>query len=181
VIGYGSGTATHDIDFLEAAPALLELLGENSRVELWIAGPLQLPLEFERLAQRVRRFPLRDWRGWFELLAEMDITIAPLERENVFCRAKSEVKFIEAGAVGVPLVASATDSYERAIGDGENGFLARSSDDWLAKLRALIADEKLRERIGANARETVLQHYSPEARAADLDALLPQLRNTITA
>jgi glycosyltransferase involved in cell wall biosynthesis len=180
VIGYGSGTATHDVDFVEAAPALLELLGEFAQVELWIAGPLKLPSDFARFDARVRRFPLSDWRGWFELLAEMDIAIAPLERDNVFCRAKSEVKFVEAAAVGVPVVASATDAYERAIG-GESGFLAASNDDWLTKLRALIEDAELRKTIGANARRIVIDYYSPKARAADLAALLPQLRSVSIA
>jgi glycosyltransferase involved in cell wall biosynthesis len=177
VIGYGSGTATHDVDFLEAAPALLELLGEFPQVELWIAGPLNLPPESQRHAQRVRRFPLSDWQRWFELLAQMDIAIAPLELDNVFCRAKSEVKFIEAGAVGVPLVASASDAFEGTIIDGVNGFVAASTDEWLTKLRALILDADLRKTAGANARRTVVDRYSPEARTSDLAALLRQLRS----
>jgi glycosyltransferase involved in cell wall biosynthesis len=181
VIGYGSGTATHDVDFLEASPALIDVLGRFSQIELWLAGPLALPAEFAQFGERVRRYPLGDWRGWFELLAQMDIAIAPLERENVFCRAKSEVKFIEAGALGVPLVASSIDSYERAIGDGESGFLAATNDDWLKKFCALIDDAKLREMIGTNARRTVVDHYSPEARTADLAALLPQLRSVSAA
>ncbi|MFL6537451.1 MAG: glycosyltransferase [Chthoniobacterales bacterium] len=177
VIGYGSGTATHDIDFLEAAPALLQLLARFSQLEFWTVGPLNLPPEFAQFGERVRRFPLQDWRGWFELLAQIDIAIAPLERDNVFCRAKSEVKFIEAGALGVPLVASAIDAYERAIGDGESGFLAATSNDWVNKLAALIEDADLRAKIGANARRTVIDHYSPAARTADLAALLPQLHS----
>jgi glycosyltransferase involved in cell wall biosynthesis len=91
------------------------------------------------------------------------------------------VKFIEAGALGVPLVASAIDSYERAIGDGESGFLAATTGDWLKKLCALIDDAKLREIIGRNARRTVVDHYSPQARTADLATLLPQLRSVSVA
>jgi glycosyltransferase involved in cell wall biosynthesis len=83
--------------------------------------------------------------------------------------------------LGVPLVASAIDSYERAIGDGESGFLAATTDEWLKKLCALIEDAKLRETIAANARHTVNDYYSPAARTADLAALLPQLRSVSAA
>jgi glycosyltransferase involved in cell wall biosynthesis len=85
--------------------------------------------------------------------------------------------FIEAGALGVPIVASAADAFERAISEGQSGFLAATRDDWLNKLRALVEEPGLRQEIAANARRAVIDHYSPQARTADLAALLPQLRS----
>ena len=61
----------------------------------------------------MRRFPLLAWRRWFELLAQVDINLAPLEPGNVFCRAKSEIKFVEAAALGIPTVASVIDPFEQ--------------------------------------------------------------------
>lgn len=129
VIGYGSGTATHDIDFQEASGALVHVLDRFREVELWIAGPLTLPARLESFGERVRRFPLTDWRGWFELASQMDIALAPLELNNVFCRAKSEIKFVEAGALGVPIVASDIDPYRDASPAARTAFsqLTRSS------------------------------------------------------
>ena len=46
VIGYGSGTPTHDFDFMEASAALQGVLANFPHVELWIAGPLALPSDF---------------------------------------------------------------------------------------------------------------------------------------
>mgnify|MGYP003694526373 CR=1 FL=1 len=66
-------------------------------MELWIAGPLNLPSSLGRFGDRVRRFPLSDWRDWFRLMAKVDLALAPLEMDNVFCQAKSEIKFVEAG------------------------------------------------------------------------------------
>src|SRR4051812_16619571 len=92
VIGYGSGTATHDVDFLAVTASLVTVLEQFPQVELWIAGPLNLPSTLNRFANRVRRYPLTDWQDWFRLMARMDIVLAPLETGNVFCRAKSEIK-----------------------------------------------------------------------------------------
>ena len=111
VVGYGSGTHTHDIDFAEASEALVRVLHEFSQVELWIAGPLTLPPALENFGERVRRFPLTDWPGWFELGSRMDIAIAPLELNNIFCRAKSEIKFVESGALGRPVIGSEIDRF----------------------------------------------------------------------
>jgi glycosyltransferase involved in cell wall biosynthesis len=180
VLGYGSGTSTHDVDFLEAAPAVLDILSRCSHAELWIAGPLRLPPELEGFGPRVRRFGLLDWRGWLELAAQFDIALAPLEMGNVFCRAKSEIKFVEAGALGVPVVASRIDPFAAAIRHGENGLLCGTPPEWLDALEGLVADPHLRRRLGDNARQTVLRHYSPEARAAELGSLLPQLRAPVT-
>jgi glycosyltransferase involved in cell wall biosynthesis len=175
VIGYGSGTATHDVDFAEAAPAVLDILTRYPQAELWLAGPMRLPAELAPFGARVRRFPLLPWRDWFELAAQMDIALAPLEMGNLFCRAKSEIKFVEAGSLGVPVVASRIDPFAAAITSGENGFLATNAAEWIAALDQLAADADLRRRMGAAARQRVLERYSPAARTADLAELLPTL------
>ncbi|MBA3883108.1 MAG: glycosyltransferase family 4 protein [Chthoniobacterales bacterium] len=175
VIGYGSGSPTHDVDFQEAAGALLHVLERFRKAELWIAGPLALPLEFERFGERVRRFPLTDWRGWFELASRMDIALAPLEMNNVFCRAKSEIKFVESAAAGVPVVASDIDPFRDSMTHGQNGLLAANEKEWTEALTLLVENADRRSVLAEAARRTVLQHYTPHARGAQLAALLPQL------
>jgi glycosyltransferase involved in cell wall biosynthesis len=181
VLGYGSGTPTHDVDFAEAAGAVIDILTRYPRAELWIAGPMQLPEALNAFGARVRRFPLLGWREWFELLAQVDINLAPLEMGNVFCRAKSEIKFVEAAALGIPTVASQIDPFAAAIRHGENGYLAANLAEWMEHLNSLAADVALRRRIGAAARATALARYGPDARTADLAGLLPALWKKHTA
>src|SRR5262249_9272363 len=171
VIGYGSGTATHDIDFQEAAVALELILERYQQMELWIAGPLKLPSSFGQFGDRVVRFPLSDWPAWFRRMAKMDIALAPLEMNNVFCQAKSEIKFVEAGALGVPVIASRVGPYCEAIADRVNGFLASNEQEWVRALSALVEDTALRRRIGRAAQRTVGDKYSPTARTNDLRQL----------
>lgn len=175
VIGYGSGTPTHDVDFEEAASALCIVLDRFPAAELWVVGPLALCSKLEALDDRVRRFPLTDWRGWFERASQFDIALAPLELENVFCRAKSEIKFVEAAALSLPVVASKTEPYQGVISHGKDGLLAGSEQEWVEALSALIEAPQRRAQIGANARETILRRYSPQVRAAELAEILPRL------
>jgi glycosyltransferase involved in cell wall biosynthesis len=175
VIGYGSGTPTHEIDFKEATAALVSVLDRYRHVKLWIAGPLALPEEL--FAERVVRFPLTDWRGWFELLSQMDVALAPLELDNIFCRAKSEIKFVEAAALAVPVVASDIDPFRNSMNNGHDGFLAANDKEWEQALTLLIEQPERRLQIGENARRNVLQHYNAQARAKDLSAILPSLMN----
>jgi len=181
VIGYGSGTPTHDEDFEEAAIALVHILSRFPQVELWLAGPLALPQSLETLEKRIRRFPLTDWRGWFELMSEMDIVLAPLEQDNIFCRAKSEIKFVEAGALGVAVVASKTEPFKDAIAHGDNGLLAADEEEWRQALAQMIEQPERRWMMGEQARRRVLQRYSLRARAAELAAILPRLLSWMKA
>lgn len=175
ILGYGSGTPTHDVDFAEAAPALLDLLARFPQVELWLFGPLELPASFESLQARIRRHGLYQWQRYLELASQIDIALAPLERGNLFCRAKSEIKFVEAGLLGIPTVATRIDPFEQAIESGVNGFLAASITDWIGALEQLILHPDLRQTIGAAARQTVETRYSATARTADLAATLEQI------
>ena len=175
VIGYGSGTHTHDVDFLEASDALVQVLDKYPETELWLVGPLTISANLESYDERIRRFPVMDWPGWFELENKMDIALAPLELDNIFCRGKSEIKFVEAGAMGVPLIGSEIDPYRDSITHGRDGLLVRSMRDWIDALSSLIENPELRRDMGAQARETVRQRYSPQARAADLQLVLSDL------
>src|ERR1700676_465068 len=105
-------------------------------------------------------------------LGEIDINLAPLELGNPFCEGKRELKFFEAALVGVPTVASATETFAAAIEDGVSGFVVRSQNEWARALELLITDANGRRAIGDAARARALARY----RAA---ALVPQLVATL--
>src|SRR5204863_5326912 len=97
-----------------------------------------------------------------QLIAQIDINLAPLELDNPFCQAKSEIKYTEAALVGVPTVASPTDAFAYAITHGENGLLAATVDEWQAALSQLIEQPEARQQLGAVARQRVYQEYVPQ-------------------
>lgn len=168
IIGYFSGTRTHNKDFLEVKDTLLEVLSEYTNVKLCIGGLLDLPSEFDKLSSRIIRFPLVDWRNLPENIKKVDINLAPLELNNPFCRAKSELKYFEAAILKVPTIASDIDAFQIAIKNGENGYLCKTKDDWKKTLKLLINDAALRKKIAENAYNHTLTNYNPLSRGKQL-------------
>jgi glycosyltransferase involved in cell wall biosynthesis len=160
-IVYGSGTRTHDADFARAAAALVRLMDARPEATLRIVGDLALPPAMDRLAERIERFPLKDFRTWLGLLAEADIALAPLE-PTAFNDAKSNIKYLEAAILGVPAVCSPRTNFRAVIADGETGLLAEDETAWFAALDRLAGDPRLRRRMGEAARAAVLARYAPD-------------------
>ena len=119
-----SGSNTHDPDLLSVAEPLARLLTDDAAVRLIVGGFATLPAPLTRFPDRVQRIPYLDWRVYPWLFARARLAIAPSAALNDFTHAKSALKFFEAGAFGVPLVASPTAEFATAIADGATGFLA---------------------------------------------------------
>jgi glycosyltransferase involved in cell wall biosynthesis len=69
---------------------------------------------------------------------------------------------IEAMATGLPAVASHTGGMRDCIVDSENGLFANPQDpaDLARKLRSLLDNRPLAARLGANARQTVVDRFA---------------------
>ncbi|HEY2386743.1 MAG TPA: glycosyltransferase [Candidatus Binatia bacterium] len=175
-IVYASGTTMHDLDFALVEHALATVLAAHPSARLTLVGYLRTGGALAPFARRIERLPFVPWPRLFRLLAAADICLAPL-RADAFSDAKSEVKYLEAGAVGVPTVASPTWAFREAIRHGENGLLAATHDDWVRALDALVADGGLRRRLGNAARDDVFLQSGPEAQGdALVEALTAVLR-----
>jgi len=159
-LGYFSGTKSHDRDFETISGVLASLFKKNPHLELVLMGPLKISEQLEHFSSRIKLIPFSSRKKYFQELAKVDINLAPLEIGNPFCEAKSELKFIEAGVVSRPTVAAATSAFSEAIQDGQDGFLAQNWQDWTAKIKQLIEDEKLRETMGAAAQKKVFENYT---------------------
>ena len=77
-----------------------------------------------------------------------DIAIAPSSESNLF-KGKSDLRWLEASALGIPLVAH-PEIYPE-IEDGVTGVHARTPAEVEAALIDLVDDAAKRERIGAQA------------------------------
>jgi glycosyltransferase involved in cell wall biosynthesis len=152
LVGYFSGSATHQRDFAECEAALLDIMERHPKIRLRLVGYLTLGPEWERYRDRIERIGFLAAADLLRCIAETDINLAPLELGNPFCEGKSELKFFEAALVGVPTVASATETFRDAIEDGVSGFLVRDTAEWRRALESLIASESRRRAIGEAAR-----------------------------
>lgn len=159
-VGYLSGTPSHNKDFATITEVLLRILNQYPQVELVLTGPLDTDDALQQYTGRIVRLPFVARSELFQNIASLDINLAPLEIGNPFCESKSELKWFEAGIVEVPTVAAATRTFREVITDGRDGFVARTTEEWYEKLGQLIENKVLRQKIGKEARETILSRYS---------------------
>jgi glycosyltransferase involved in cell wall biosynthesis len=173
-IFYGSGTRTHDADFQVAVPALCRLLQRHPQVRLILVGHLTMPTELKPFLDRIIRIRfLESAEVYWELLAQADISIAPL-KEGVFEDCKSEIKWLEAAALHVPSVVSATRTYQEILEDGADACLARDDQQWLQSLEALVVDPQKRLAMAQQANEKALDRYGRDRQAGSLRACLQE-------
>lgn len=175
VIGYASGTPTHNRDFEMIRPALRSVMERYPHTILRLIGPLQPGRDWGSLSDRIQCKSLVPWLQLPEHLAGFDINLAPLVPDNPFSQSKSEIKFMEAALVKVPTVASRTDAFASAVRSGENGYLADCVQEWEEMLSRLIESADLRRQVGERAHEDVMAAYHPQVRAQQLAANLEEI------
>lgn len=143
-----AGSVTHWDDLRMISKVVEQVLDEFPDVELALAGMDAYPFRHSRI-KKLEPVKLEEYP---ELLAQFDIGLAPLADDS-FNECKSDLKFLEYAAVGIPVIASRVAAYSGSISNGVNGFLAKNHKDWLTYLRRLIEDQALRKSIGSKAKE----------------------------
>jgi glycosyltransferase involved in cell wall biosynthesis len=109
---------------------------------------------FEALETPHKSFtPTCDYDTYMSLLGHSEISFMPLA-DTWFNRAKSDLKFIEAGACRVAALASHV-VYGDSLQDGRTGLLFRDADELRARLLRLIAMPDMALRLGETARAYV--------------------------
>lgn len=95
-------------------------------------------------------------------LAGIDIGIMPLP-DDPWARGKCGLKGLQYMGLGLPTIMSPVGVNTEIIRDGENGYLAAGTEEWVQKIATLVEDADLRRRMGAEARRTVEERYSVHA------------------
>lgn len=156
-LGYFSGSITHNADFALILPAIARILKKNPQVELHVVGELDISSELYPYQEQIVKREFVSWEQLPALIASVDINIAPLET-NLFNKAKSENKWVEAALVKVPTVASDVGAFRHMIRHGETGLLCRTVDEWYQALDLLISDEEKRLKMAENAYQYCRKH-----------------------
>ena len=159
IIGY-MGTLTHDDDLEMVLPALESICKKYpDEIEIQIIGGIgristkqdlsNLPVYYIEPEQEENEYPL--FMLWYTSKINWDIAIAPLN-DNRFNRSKSDIKFLDYSAIGVPGVYSKVPAYFSSIQHLETGWLAGNQvDSWINALETLLNDDELREKLARNA------------------------------
>lgn len=109
--------------------------------------------------------------GWredaLEIISLMDILVHPSLHEG-FGRA-----VLEGMALGKPVIVSKVGGLREIIEDGKNGFLVEPGNPQMiaGKLRLLLRDKALREKLGKEARRTVFSDYLIQGKILQLEKI----------
>jgi len=174
VIGYFSGSPSHNRDYQIAEDGLRAVLEEYPNSRLRIAGYLDVPDSLQAYSNRIDRLPFMDFLGLQRAIAEVSVNISPVQH-NVFAHSKSELKYFEAAAVGTSTVASPTPTFQSVIDHGVNGYLADAAE-WPEVFR-MVLDESARQKaaVSKKALATVESTYTGKAVAPRIEKALSQL------
>ena len=104
-------------------------------------------------------------------LVTSDIGLAPLS-DNRFARGKCGFKVLQYAAAGLPVVASPIGVNAEYVDDGETGFHATSTSEWVDKITKLINNPQLRKEMG--------QQGLTQAKKFDVSIIEKQFINLIT-
>lgn len=157
VLGYFSGSNTHNGDFALITSVILKIMKKYPFVSLKIGGCLELSDEYGMMSDRIMCSDMVAWQRLPVEIAEVDINLMPLE-DTFFHLCKSENKWMEAAFVGVPTIASFNDEIARATHDGCDIVLCRDTREWEDALERMIEDAGYRKRIAENAHDNVVKY-----------------------
>lgn len=122
-----------------------------------------------KYGQRALSVPWAALEQYPAAMTLLDIALAPAANTR-FHRGKSDLRWLEAGALGIPTIGSSFTYPE--IRHGVDGFLAHGTDAVMEFMLALVESPKLRTDIGEAARTHVREKRT-------IEAVLPKWRRAL--
>jgi O-antigen biosynthesis protein len=174
------GTATHrqDLALLQEAWPMVERLA-GVKVHLEVVGVQDSREDgawFRRLhvPSGSRTYP--KFVRWLRMNRHRWVAgVAPLA-DNRFNHFKSDLKYLEYSALGLPVIASQGPAYGDTIVHGSTGLLCGPDPlDWASSVASLVKDEALRESFVERSREYVLRYRTCTAAERDIAEVIEGL------
>lgn len=155
-IGWAGATG-HLGTLMDWLGAVATLMLDHDHVNFVSVGQPALAQAFgERFgARRALGVPFTLVENYPAAMSLFDIALAPAGK-TAWYRAKSDLRQLEAGALGIPIIADPV-VYPN-IEHGVTGFHAETPDEVLELLRTLVDDRGLRQDVGRAAKAYVEEH-----------------------
>lgn len=173
------GSVTHGEDLALVLPALTDVAARHPDFRLAVIGVQEEPLprwiERIQIPEAARNYP--DFAGWLKAQAgQFDFGLAPLAAQG-FNLHKSDLKLLEYGALGLPVLASDLPVYS-ASGSGMNHVTLVPGDGWRAALGAVIESARRGGADRDRIRRDTLHRFALEPTLPDFDRIVAGLART---
>jgi glycosyltransferase involved in cell wall biosynthesis len=170
IVGYVGNFHTNGLekgvdDLIRAAKFVL---AKQPQVQFYfVGGPLDRVPKYEALISELglqrANFKFFDRRPVFQVPASMaacDVLVIPLPWSPYFAYYMSPMKLFEYMASGRPIVATAIESLQEILEDGETALLAKADDqgDLAEKILNILDDRPLAELVASGASAKVQVH-----------------------
>ncbi len=159
--------------FLRAVSLLQEGLPEGTRFAMVGEGPMQAQLqaELQRLGLRSLVHLVGHWDDMPALYRELDLLVSSSHSEAM------PLAVMEAMASGLPVIATRVGGLPEIVQHGTSGWLvaARDIEDMAARIRLMLDEPALRQRMGAAARQDAQQRLDLRPSLDRVAALMQSL------
>ena len=170
IIGWIGSDNSYESCFSEKVKNVLRnFLKSHINTRLFIVKETMPPeKEWENLNWTFKKWSIKTEK---EILSLLDVGIMPLE-DNQFQRGKCGGKLLLYMAAAVPVIASSVGINSELIINGQNGFLASDSEEWLHALETIYNDKERGKKMGRIGREFVEKNCSVKSVLFLLDSIL---------
>lgn len=128
---------------------VFELIGGTNENLSW-ANQIDVPVDCRKYL---------DFIPWLKSIVNWDIVVAPLEYNNLNF-SKSQLKYLEYSALGIPGVYSNVGPYSQEVVHEYTGLLVSNTrEDWAKNIIRLIDDDILKEDIVFNSMNEIKKNY----------------------
>jgi hypothetical protein len=150
--GWTGSLHSHPNDPSVTGPAVQRLVNDGYGFSM-VGNPEGVAAEFRITLEQFHTTGIVDTLKWGEALATLHVGIAPLA-DTAFNSAKSWLKPLELGAVGVPCVTSPRAEYRRINKLGV-GVLAATPKDWYREVKRLMDDTTWYQEVAERSKSVV--------------------------
>lgn len=162
IIGW-TGSATHTSDLKIIADVIKDVLKKHKNVKFLLAGWPECPFFTDVPFNQIIRIPwVNNMLDHIQNVGKIDIGLCPLV-DNKFNRSKSNLKYIELAAAGIPAIVSDVITYNTTVKNGKNGIVVGASGatykEWIKAIETLITQKELRKKYGVEAYKTVVNNF----------------------
>ena len=174
-----SGTATHQKDWELIEPALTQLLAERpDAVGLVFFGDLPAAYQGHALVESIGfESTYKDYAARLRSL-DVNFALIPL-LDTEFNRSKSNIKWLEYSAAGIPGIYSRVSPYENSIQDAHDGLLvANKTEAWKEAIYRLVDSPGLCAALIGNASNSVYSKFSITSRLSNFTGILEGMIGT---
>lgn len=175
------GGGSHNEDHEMIKEAVKETISKNKNVRFSYVSGCPCPEFFEGINRLDWKFDFQTIDKYPKFIGKFnfDIGIAPLV-DNNFNRGKSNLRWLEYSALGIPTVASPLPHFKESIAHDKTGFLSYTYDDWISSLQRLISAPELRDTIGKAARLEVKDKWNLKSAGLKYEAAIKELLDAST-